>query len=86
MRVTFVKFIINTPSNTRLLWRVEENKTAATFATHVVTSSVDTVIARETMAFWANAAGRVVSWDGLATEAPNEHVACLKAAGFEVVV
>lgn len=51
MRVTFVKCIINTPSNTRLLWRVEENKAAATFATHVVTSSVDTDIVRETMAF-----------------------------------
>ena len=86
MRVTFVKVVTNTSWNTRLLWRVEENKTAAAFSTHVVTSSVDYEVTRETMAFWANEAGRVVSWDGLATEAPNEHVACLEAAGFEVVV
>lgn len=85
MRVTFVKFIINTPSNTRLLWRVEENKAAATFATHVVTSSVDYEVAHETMAFWANEDGDIVDWGDLACTGPGEHVACLKAAGFEVV-
>lgn len=85
MRATFDKVLTNTPKCTQFLWRVSPDKTAATFSTHVVTSSVGYAFARETMAFWANAAGEVVDWSELACTAPGEHVKCLEAAGFEVV-
>jgi hypothetical protein len=85
MRVTFVKVLVETPKCAQFLWRVIDNKAAAALATHVVTSSVNNCFAHETMAFWANEAGEVVDWGGLATEEPNSHVACLEAAGFEVV-
>lgn len=53
---------------------------------YVVTSSIKrNLLINETMAFWANEAGEIVDWGELATEAANEHVACLEAAGFEVV-
>ena len=84
MRATFDKVLTNTPACEQYLWRVSPDKSADTFATHVVTSSVRHLLVRETMAFWANAAGEVGDWFELACTAPGEHVACLEAAGFEV--
>ena len=85
MRAVFVKTLINVKPGTQLLWQVVDDNDTAAFSTHVVTSSVNWVFARETMAFWANADGDIVDWGDLACTGPGEHVACLKAAGFEVV-
>lgn len=85
MRATFEKTLTKTPAGEQFLWRVSPDKHAATFATHVITSSVKYSYVRETMAFWANSAGEIIDWVELACAAPGEHVACLEAAGFEVV-
>lgn len=84
MRVTFEKALVNGPKRSQLLWRVVDNKVAAAFSTHVVTSSVNLLV-RETMAFWADETGEIVDLAELAAVGPNAHVACLEAAGFEVV-
>lgn len=84
MRATFDKVLTKTPAGEQYLWRVNPDKLAATFATHIITSSVKYSYVRETMAFWANSAGEIIDWVELARTGPGEHVACLEAAGFEV--
>lgn len=84
MKAIFDQVINVSPAGEQCLWRVESY--TRTPATHVVTSSVNRWLTKETMAFWANAVGEIVDWDELASAGAGKHVACLMDAGFAVEV
>ena len=84
MRAVFEKAISKTPKCEQILWRLIPVEGQPTPATHVITISVRSCFARETMAFWADEAGNVTDWVELARTEPGEHVACLLLAGIEM--
>lgn len=85
MHAKFVKTLIVTAENVRFLWKVHGTKAAATFSTHVVTSSATWGPINKTMAFWADENGRVLDWGGINRVDGPHHVECLLDAGFEVI-
>lgn len=84
MRAVFEKAISKAPKCEQILWRLIPCQGESALATHVITVSVRSCFARETMVFWANEAGNVTDWIELARTEPGEHVACLLIAGIGV--